>query len=179
LTEEQLEGMYRGLLSAPPSELASPALAAPSSLLLEDSSAVDAEGREDRLAELEQRLDAVKLTEDGESVQDSLASKLSARLKRNEGDAELGQEASAAELAVEEMSSPRRVLQKLQVLANAAGGKATRPGGEAGAVEEVDVPLGLVVRSEWRDLLLSAVSSLLGISAFESFLKQTLLRFAG
>lgn len=154
--------MYRGLLSAPPTELASPALAAPSSLLLEDSSTVEAEGREDRLAELEQRLEAVKLAAEGETVSESLASRLSARLKRERGGGELGEEASAAALAVEETSSPRRVLHKLEDLARGSRRSGIVSGGKAGAVEELAVPLGLVVHSEWRDLLLSVVSSLLG-----------------
>ncbi|ORY79312.1 hypothetical protein BCR35DRAFT_304725 [Leucosporidium creatinivorum] len=158
LTEEQLEGMYRGLLSAPPSELASPALEAPSSLLLEDSSAVEAEGREDRLAELEQRLEAVKLAPEGEETSDSLASRLSARLRRDDVDAELGEEdgASTPTVAGEETSSPRRVLRKLGELVKASESLAASPSSEASAVEELAVPLGLVVRSEWRDLLLSA-----------------------
>lgn len=164
LTEEQLEGMYRGLLSASPSELASPALAAPSSLLLEDYSVVEAEEREDRLAELEQRLEAVNLAEDGERAPYLLASKLSARLKRDGGERELGERGSAAAAAaVEETSSPRRLLRKLEELGKVAEVLVAGPHGEAGAVEELAVPLGLVVRSEWRDLLLSAVSSLLSI----------------
>lgn len=155
--------MYRGLLSAPPSELASPALAAPSSLLLEDSSAVEAEGREDRLAELERRLETVKLAADRDTAADSLAHRLSARLKRDGGETELGEEASAAAVAaaVEEKSPPRRLLRKLEELSQSVKGLSASPNGEAGAVEELSVPLGLVVRSEWRDLLLSAVSRFL------------------
>lgn len=149
--------MYKGLLSAPLSVLGDPALAAPSSLLLEDNSAEKAAGRHGRLAEIQERFEAMELAERGEKNPGALASRLSARLRLDkEADTELGDEPST-ELAPSATSVPNQLLQTL--LRHSRDGTFASSTSTETPRELMDsVPSGLIVESEWQDLLLACVS---------------------
>lgn len=149
--------MYRGLLGAPPAELRDPALAAPSALLLGDKSAEQASGRQSRLAELEERFKALELSEEEERSPGALASRLSARLKLGkEVDKEVG-DGLSTDIAPGEVSLPNKVLQILLRHAEDSS-LGLRPSTHSGSDLEGSVPTGLIVESEWADLVLACVS---------------------
>lgn len=156
LTEEQLEAMYKGLLEAPPSELGDPALAAPSALLLGDKSAEEAVGRRTRLAEVQERFKVLELAEEGEGVAGALASKLSARLKVGEVSGATS-DPPTKEIASVDASLPKQLLQTL--LRHSDDSKLPAWPSIAGMELAESVPSGLIVESEWKDLLLACVSS--------------------
>lgn len=157
LTEEQLEAMYKGLLEAPPSELGDPALAAPSALLLGDKSAEEAAGRRTRLAEVQERFKVLELAEEGEGVAGALASKLSARLKVGEEVSGATSDPPTTEIASVDASLPKQLLQTL--LRHSDDSKLPASPSIAGMELAESVPSGLIVESEWKDLLLACVSS--------------------
>ncbi|KAL8280076.1 hypothetical protein RQP46_007406 [Phenoliferia psychrophenolica] len=162
MSDAELEGIYRGLLEAKPEELAVPALVAPASPLLLVASTSDSESRRGRLANLTERLDSIeKLTlegvvEDGEAsareddeplaFSSPLAEMLKARRMGSvvEDDANSGADASSTEFDAAS-SLGRQLLDRVE---------SVLPRRAVAASEGLVVPMGLVVPSEWRDLVL-------------------------
>ncbi|KAI5481582.1 pentatricopeptide repeat protein [Pseudohyphozyma bogoriensis] len=157
LTEAELEGVYLGLMAAKPEELALPeALPSPSTGLLADpNSAVNnREGRIARLKELEERLESF-----GEGEVDEEGGKVRAET------GVVKVESTSEAIAVGAYASEgRRVLEKL---VNVLG--SSIPDEDSKRL----VPLGMVVKSEWTDLLVDCAESgdsegvLKGLSLFQ------------
>ncbi|GAA5840990.1 hypothetical protein JCM9279_001283 [Rhodotorula babjevae] len=158
-SDEQLESMYQGLLAAPASEFAMPALEASRAPALPDP-AVDSQLRQDRLARLAQRLEDLEAEEADEmderaevSTSDSLAARLRRR-RADSGDAlELAPVVDAAPLALLPSSATARaVIDHLETVLPRVGDE-QRSTGLAG----LDGPLsrGLLARGEWNDLILA------------------------
>lgn len=152
-TESQLEGMYLGLLEAKPEELSLPLIAPTSSLILDAPMGKDE--RNERVKALQDRLEAgieedVEFDESSELEEVPLSTGLSDRLKLRRGVVDVP--------AVEPVSLPlkesasRNTLAKLEAYINEAGSEDSS--------EVSIVPLGMAVRSEWKDLIMSLVSSL-------------------
>lgn len=148
--------MYKGLLSATPGELTAPALAAPNTLLLEeDSATLKAGGRGDRLAELQRRVEAFQRAEEEDKLPQTMEGTLSDRLRKVDDNAELESEAEAALPSIEvEASSSSQLLRKMMNLSKSSTGSTT-----PARTEELPVPSGLIVQSDWKDLVLACVSS--------------------
>lgn len=164
-SEEELDGMYRGLITAPPEELSSvKAIASPEqSLLLGAPGPLDAESRGERMSELEERLaERVEGADPVEGAELSLGERLKLRRKGVDtvepvakGDAAVAEDkesvvdAPGVEAAAQSKSAAT-ILRRLEVIIEQAEGEGSSP--------LVRVPLGVAVRSEWRDLILSCVS---------------------
>ncbi|GAA5934936.1 hypothetical protein JCM3775_001687 [Rhodotorula graminis] len=158
-SDDQLESMYQGLLAAPASEFAMPALEASKAPALPDP-AVDSQLRQDRLARLAQRLQDLEAEEAGGAEErDELSStsgSLAARLRRRRvesGDVPELAPVTAAPLALlPSAATARAVLDHLETVLP-RGDVEIRSTGLAG----LDGPLarGLLARGEWNDLILS------------------------
>lgn len=162
LSDLELEGIYRGLLEAKPDELALPALVAPVSPLVLADPTTDSESRRQRLQALTERLDAIEqavvesvdedrelLDGDDEPIgyRSALAELLKARRAGSVDEVE-PDDAPAVDTAVNQspgrelLDRVERVLPRQAIVASGA----------------ITVPMGLVVPSEWRDLVLLCVS---------------------
>lgn len=171
--------MYLGLLQSKPEDLALPALTSgeeksPQAVLADPSRReLDREGREDRvealrkrLGELENEATEVEETEEGAA---GLAERLQGRRKAEEVDQEGPEKTTRA--VGEVKSVPAQVLDRLEGLneqLNAGAMIATEEG-------SVLVPRGIAVRSEWKDLILACVSTLISLffSRLLTFLSST------
>ncbi|GAA5969731.1 hypothetical protein JCM11641_008020 [Rhodosporidiobolus odoratus] len=161
-SEEQLESMYQGLLTASPSELAAPLLAAPPAAPALPDPAVESRRRGERLSLLEQRLAELEGEIEQESTigveQGSLAHRLRERqgLKRDEG---IPQELSKQDDSVPVVAgSPARVLlDRVENLLPVAAAEADGaiPSTAAGGPLELALPRGALAQTEWADLVLS------------------------
>lgn len=156
-TEDQLEGFFQGLLGAMPEELALPALESSSNLLLVDPNA-DVESREERIRALEDRLESLgggeELSEEGVSGGD-LSERLLAR-RAGKLPAPTVEDSTPAKDLSQALTPTRRILDTLDSLVPLAG---TVAPGEAGSEATNPVTTGIAVQSEFRDLILSSVSS--------------------
>lgn len=147
--------MYLGLIEATPSELALPSLTPSSNLLLEEP--IGTEERFVRVEALEARLEVLEADDVGlletEAVDTVKGSGgLSDRLKVRRGgvvENEGVQESSVVTMTTE--SSTRKILNKLEAYVNTSAI-------EFGDEETTIIPLGIAVKSEWKDLILSLVS---------------------
>ncbi|GJN87559.1 hypothetical protein Rhopal_000513-T1 [Rhodotorula paludigena] len=161
LSEEQLEAMYQGLIQAPPEELALPALAASTAPALPDPAA-DSLQRQDRLSRLAQRLEDFEneLAEEegaeaaGEKESStSLAQRL--RERRGEAGATLAPTSEQPLHLVDTVSPARAILDHLEAtLPNEEVPPAEAPAEAGGPVSR-----GLLVRSEWNDLVLACAEA--------------------
>lgn len=147
-SDQELEGMYLGLLGASPEEMAMPALTASNKLLLEAPPLED--GREERIQALEARLDTLAGETEATATEAGASLSLAERLKQRRAGKEV--EIVGAEYRLDDsLQGPRRTINRLGALLISAGE-------EDAAAEDGAIALGIAVRSEWRDLIIACVS---------------------
>ncbi|GAA5875979.1 hypothetical protein JCM1840_006238 [Sporobolomyces johnsonii] len=152
-SEDQLEAMYQGLISAPPEAFAMPALESSTAPALPDPTA-EAHDRQDRLALLSQRLDELGLDEEVPASDVTEGESLTQRLRRRSGEV-LVEEAAAEEptTALAEGRSPAEMLLD-RVVALDKESALDIPQASS-APEVASLPRGLLARGEWTDLILA------------------------
>ncbi|GAA5967274.1 hypothetical protein JCM21900_002994 [Sporobolomyces salmonicolor] len=190
-SEEQLETMYQGLISAPPEEFAMPALASSKVPALPDPTA-EAHDRQDRLALLSQRLDELGLDEEVPTSDVTEGGSLTERLRRRTGEG-LGERVTAEQpttAMAEGKSAAESLLDRILALDKESALDIPRA---SSAPEAASLPRGLLARGEWTDLILacaregSAEAVLRGLQAMErtvpltdgKVLEDTLALYAG
>ncbi|GAA5931965.1 uncharacterized protein JCM15063_001087 [Sporobolomyces koalae] len=157
-TEEQLESMYRGLISAPPEQLALNAIEQPKAPALPDPT-VENFARQDRLVVLSERLDELDIAP-GNEIDQSPASRTSLterlRSKRQSLDEKLliADDAGVHALADRHSSPSVALLTRVEELSSRdiplVPQASTSTAGLAASL-----PKGLLARSEWTDLALA------------------------
>ncbi|GAA5852643.1 hypothetical protein JCM8547_002576 [Rhodosporidiobolus lusitaniae] len=163
VSEAQLDSMYRGLLSASPSELSNPLLAAPPSAPALPDPAKDSQERQERLTLLEKRLEELEgeLREEVgvEEGREGLAERLrKGREKSEEALAEEGEEEAERPAQVPAVAvSPARAL--LDRVGELLPEEQEKKGEEEASEGAVALPRGLLSRSEWSDLVVACAEA--------------------
>ncbi|GAA6058809.1 hypothetical protein JCM10212_001925 [Sporobolomyces blumeae] len=157
-TEEQLEQMYQGLIAAPPEAFARPALAQVETVPALPDPAADHLERQDRLADLAERLDDLDLGQEFEGEQEGASShgaSLAERLRRKaNGESDVPLSRSEPASSLDRPTSPAvALLNRVEAIYTNAPLEPQPSTSTAAPV--ASLPRGVLARSEWTDLVLA------------------------